>query len=137
MNMLNLSLIVCLILGAIGGCATRPTVEQFSNADYGAPMDEARARAIAKQAISSLLKDPQSARFTWGELRKGYVSNGWFYGGGFLYGYLLDVHVNARNSFGGYVGNRLYQFLFHDGKIVAALGETTLKGGRTYMNRLK
>jgi hypothetical protein len=33
-------------------------------------------------------------------------------------GWKIPVRVNAKNSFGAYVGNRVYLFIFRDNRIV-------------------
>lgn len=137
MKNLILSLFVCLGLVGVSGCAMTPTAEQLANADYGVPIPKEDAVAKAEQWVRGVLKDPDSARFEWNQFEKGWARNGLAYGGGYTFGYLLTGNVNARNSFGGYVGARKYQFIFRDGEIAAILGETVLSGGGTYIQRLK
>ncbi len=125
-KMLPLWLFACVLLG---GCVTGPSAEQLANADYGEPISEQEARAKAERWVRSILKDPESARFQWDRFGQGWVSNGLLNGGGYTYGYLLLGRVNARNSFGGYTGDRNYKFIFRDGEIVGAWGERPYSNG--------
>lgn len=34
------------------------------------------------------------------------------------FGYAVCANINARNSFGGYVGNRMSYFLIRDGRVI-------------------
>lgn len=135
MNTLIRSITVSLLLTLFVGCSTTPTAEQLAVADYGPPVNEAVARDIARKTILARLKDPDSAKFKWVNFKKGYDRKGLFGGGGIVYGYWLEVHVNARNSYGGYVGDRRNLFLFRGRQIVAAWVEVPLTGGGTYMQR--
>jgi len=65
-----------------------------------------------------VLKDPESARYRFGTPKKAYVNEGLAYGGGVAwYGWLVDVAVNAKNSFGGYTGAKPYVALFKNGRV--------------------
>ncbi|MCC7146095.1 MAG: hypothetical protein IT443_06585 [Phycisphaeraceae bacterium] len=136
MKLLPLTLIACLTFTVLGGCATGPTASQLANADYGTPITESAAKAKAEAWMRGILKDPESASFEWASFKQGWAAEGLFYGGGYLYGYLLDGWVNARNSFGGYTGRKRYVFMFHNGEIAAVWGETEGTSGG-FMSRLK
>lgn len=113
----------------LGGCAAGPTAEQLATADYGTPITEADAKAKAQVWMRGVLKDPMSAQYEWETFERGWVSKGLLYGGGYLYGYRLNGRVNARNSFGGYVGPRRYLFMLRDGDIAAVWGEQAYTNG--------
>lgn len=114
------ALFVVLMLAAVAGCAPMPTSEQISAADYGAPIEQDIAESMTRTMFGIYLKDPQSARYSFGRVYRGYVVTSAFEGRRLLAGYVLDVGVNAKNSFGGYVGEKPYKLLFHDGKLINA-----------------
>ena len=105
---------------ALAGCAAQPTAEQIAALNYGPPISQEWAEAQAKEAISSRLKDPYTAQFQFGQVYQGYVTGSAIEGHKLSPGYLLDVHVNARNSYGGYTGYKPYKFLFFNGKLVGS-----------------
>ena len=66
-----------------------------------------------KRHFENTLKDPESARYKFGKPIKAYANNGIVYGGNIAWwGYMVDVEVNAKNSFGGYVGFKPYMVFF-------------------------
>lgn len=95
---------------SLSGCASKPTPEQIQSADYGASVYQADAEKAVKSFFQVYLKDPDSARYSFGSVYRGYVVGSVFEGRKVEGGYLLEVAVNARNSFGGYVGARNYRF---------------------------
>lgn len=85
--------------------------------DYGSP-PQGYEEAI-KVHFEKVLKDPESARYRFGQPIKAYANEGLAYGGKVTWvGYLVDVQVNAKNSFGGYVGFKPYMVLFSGNRIV-------------------
>lgn len=111
--------IVCLA-GTMGACSYAPSAESAAAADYGSVMTEAQMRSGADAYLARALKDPDSRKVEWGGSGKAWAWGG-LIGGGRKYGYGLSANVNAKNSFGGYVGSRAYFFFFRDGKLAAAL----------------
>lgn len=133
------SLIASVAVVSLTACMTVPSDfngADLALADYGAPIDQPNAMTIAAQFMATHLKDPMSAQWQCSDVAQQYVSNGRLRGGGTLYGWGLQCSINAKNSFGGYVGARQHQFLFRDGRLVAVFGEERLSGGGTFMNRL-
>lgn len=106
--------------GLLQGCAPMPTQQEINSADYGYPISQDDAVNQAKGAFGLYLKDPESARYSFGSVYKGYFVGSAFEGRKLQAGYLLDVTVNAKNSYGGYVGAKPYKFLFRNGKIAGA-----------------
>lgn len=101
----------------VGACATPPSSYDIAMADYGAEPSD--FEAIVKQHMRGLLKDPDSAQFEFqGTPRKGGRTSMF---GGVKYGYAICVRINAKNSFGGYVGYRPNLFLIKDGRIIDSL----------------
>jgi hypothetical protein len=112
-----------LIVGALAvvllaGCASKPTPEQIQSANYGASVYQADAEKAVKSFFSIYLKDPSSAQYSFGNVYRGYMVGSVFEGRKLEAGYLLDVSVNAKNSYGGYVGAKPYKFLIRNDKLV-------------------
>lgn len=96
----------------LGGCAGLAPLPP--NPDFGPP-PVAYEESI-KAHMETMLKDPESARYRFGQPRKGYANRGMAYGGQVLFvGYVVPVQVNAKNSFGGYTGFKPYQALVYGG----------------------
>lgn len=116
-------LIALVILGGlvlIAGCAQKPTQQQIDSADYGYAITQYDAQKQVQDFFSMYLKDPSSAQYSFGDVYKGYYVGSAFEGRKLQPGYMLDVRVNAKNSFGGYVGAKPYRFLFRNAKMVSA-----------------
>jgi hypothetical protein len=85
---------------------------------------------IVTNYMATSLKDPFSAQYDWNDPHPGAMWTG--VNGGEQYGYVVVVGVNARNSFGGYTGEQLWQILIRDGQVRFAVepGRTrSLVGG--------
>lgn len=96
------------------GCATPPTQEELSSADYGQyPADYEN---IIKGYMRTILKDPDSARYQFLNTPK----TGWNGFGGKKFGYVVCAYINAKNSYGGYVGNRMSHFMIKNGRVIDA-----------------
>lgn len=108
---------------AIGGCAGAPSDADLRKADYGSPISQDAAERQAVAYLETKLKDPGSAEYKWSPVERGWARDPVITGGAVYYGYLLVGQVNARNSYGGYVGYRKYQFMFQNGKLRQAWGE--------------
>lgn len=80
---------------------------------------------IVKTAVAGMLKDPDSAKYTFPENPKFYSfsnSGAWFKGQyrvstSPLLGYAGLVFVNAKNSYGGYTGNQPWLYMITNGEI--------------------
>jgi len=111
-------LIVLFSLLLTVGCATQLpplTNQQAQSADYGLNMVNVQCWSRAEKLINNTLKDPQSAIYRHGSCKRGYLQ----LGNDYVFGYLLQGTVNAKNSFGGYAGATDYGFLFRNGEVVA------------------
>jgi hypothetical protein len=109
---------ICMV-AALAACAPMPVItqQQLDSADYGAPISQADATQLAKTWLNGYLKDPYSAVEEWQPVQKGIVTTSLLDGHKQLPGYMMDGTVNAKNSYGGYIGARAFRFLFRDGKI--------------------
>ncbi len=133
-----IAIFTALFVWTLAGCAGGPpTAEQIAAADYGSPISQADAQAKATSYLKTTLKDPSSAQIDWDKVDKGWMRDAAIQGGQLYYGYKLDANVNAKNSFGGYVGYRKYMFLFQNGNLAHVYGEDVLEGGTKYMAKLK
>jgi len=115
LNKLKLPFVILTIL-LLGGCAgafKRPD----PSADFGPPPQNYE-QAI-KDYFEVILKDPESARHRFGTPQKAYANEGLAYGGDVSwYGWLVDVDVNAKNSFGGYTGGKPYMVFFKGDRVI-------------------
>lgn len=103
---------------SLAGCASGPTPQDIANADYGTAVAKESAGAQLKSYFEGHLKDPYSAQYDFGIPEKGYMISSSFEGRQLYAGYIVTARVNAKNSYGGYVGMKTYQFLFQNGKLV-------------------
>lgn len=88
-----------------------PTIA--ANADYGEYPD--KYEEIVKDYFSSRLKDPYSAVYGIGKPYKAYLREAPARGGEpSAFGYIVEVGVNAKNSFGGYVGEQYYKLFIRN-----------------------
>lgn len=103
------------VLSTIGCAPKPPSTTAIASANYGVLPDDYQQQI--KKYMSSILKDPESARYTFEPPFKAYSQDGSLSStaGGVVYGYAAGVQVNAKNSYGGYTGNQLYVFMFSNG----------------------
>lgn len=97
------------------GCSIFPTDEEIRTADYGrVPGDY---QAIVQKYMDGYLRDGESARFKFLNPPVKFASPGFEK----KFGYMVCVDVNAKNSFGAYVGYHLSYFLINNDRVVEAL----------------
>lgn len=107
----------------LSGCATKPTPGEMASADYGSYPDA--YQTIIQNYMGHLLKDPYSARYEYlNQPKKGWAR-------GPIFGYVVCVNVNARNSYGGYTGAQPSYFMIHDDRIIS-----TTHGDGRYMDAI-
>lgn len=102
------------------GCASTPSPETLANAYFGSPPESDEfAQSTMAQYIEQSLKDPESAQYR--NFRS--EGKGWYGGGVYKrhFGWRYSVEVNAKNSFGGYVGFRQYLAVFQDNTLTYLL----------------
>lgn len=96
-----------------------PSARQIADAQIGAPPELIRANAVAMAILDTRLKDPQSAQITARSIERGWyraplephIRYAWDY----------TLMVNAKNSYGGYVGSQPWTFYFRDGNNCVAI----------------
>lgn len=106
---------------SLSACATikNPTAADVANADYGPPIARDDAVAQAKETMSVMLKDPESARWTCApEVHTVWYHEAFTKTTDTFYGWSLDCLINAKNSYGGYTGDRDYNFYYRNDKLV-------------------
>ena len=100
--------------------------------DYG-PSPPENHKAVEEKIILSLLKDPGSAQFQWGEVRRDIIPKAFASPTPKLI-WISSVYVNAKNSFGGYTGFKPYEFAWSAGKLYAiALPGKVHSGGTVFL----
>jgi hypothetical protein len=114
------------------GCSTPPpSPQELAAAEYGPYPAQYQAKIATY--LQTTLKDPESARIstpfapkkTFAGLNKP------------VYGWGTCMGVNAKNSFGGYTGTKIYFFLFRDGEIsVVERAEDANSFATEYVNNL-
>ena len=109
----------CLATLALGGCGSIKPVDPdvLASADYGDYPDD--YEVIIKKYFETSLKDPFSARYQFGKPFKAFLRNAPVMGGEpVFYGYMVYTNVNAKNSYGAYVGWEEYRLLIHNKSVV-------------------
>lgn len=102
----------------LAACASGPTQEQLSGANYGRDIPAAECVAVAERVIADRLKDPGSAQFRNSQCFKGYWNSVPLLGMDVKFGWIQKGEVNGKHSYGGYVGFRPYQVLIRDGAAI-------------------
>ena len=93
-----------------------PGVEVVEAAEFG-PQPRGFESALSV-AIKRQLKDPASARIRFAKAARAWGRS--VDREGTLFGWRVTAFVNAKNSYGGYVGEKPYSFMFRDGEMVSA-----------------
>jgi hypothetical protein len=100
-------------------CAAAPTDEQRANANYGTPMSQGDCETLIKSSIELTLKDPSSAQYRSISQCSRAIDHLIIVGGNaYVAAYRVDLQVNAKNSFGGYVGFTPYAAVMRNGEIL-------------------
>jgi len=113
---------VVVAAGLLTGCQVpkAQALQQAAAIGYGVePAKETYEPAI-RGFMKYTLKDPDSAQYDFHKPYSGFISKPPLAGGGIdKVGWFVPVNVNAKNSYGGYVGFTPYKFLFRDNKMIA------------------
>ena len=108
-----------------GGCASAPSEQQLATADYGAPPRD--YERVIHEYFDATLKDPASIQYKEvTEPRKDWVRDAPIAGYQMHYGWIVKATINAKNSYGGYVGFKTYSFLFRGEQIIETITPDTL-----------
>jgi len=111
------------------GCGKQPE----KNADFGTPPSEKVYKQEIKKYFDSTLKDPYSAKYRYFKPLRSFVPGR----EGYWQGWAVVVHVNAKNSYGGYAGKKLYIVTFKGNKIHSVYDDLSVFDSRSvYLPRL-
>ena len=111
-----------------------PSAEVLAAANFGpAPMEDSEAQVRATMA--RLLKDPESARYRFTPAEKGWLPRYLFdkqvpgqpFQLGNVFGWIVRFGVNAKNGFGGYGGETVYEAYFENGQLRGLLERSKYK----------
>lgn len=103
---------------ALAGCGAAYQVDpaQISAVRSGTEPNKSVIVAQAEARMRSGLKDPESAKFEW---PNGFIAGAHQPLGAMpIYGWITCGTVNARNSYGGYVGAQALLLVVQNGQIV-------------------
>lgn len=114
MKSLSALLILSAVFVLFAGCASAPTEEEITGADYGKPVSTATCIGIAKTFIADRMKDPGSAQFRSVQCGRGWSGNVPIAGVKAQFGYYFTGEVNAKNLYGAYVGFTPFQGVVRD-----------------------
>jgi hypothetical protein len=106
--------VVALSLALLAGCASLPNSQQAAAADYGAFPSE--YEQIVKSYYDNTLKDPGSAQYRSVTAPQKYWLGDRFTGA--QYGYLVCATLNAKNSYGAYIGFQTDALLIRNGVVI-------------------
>lgn len=124
----------------IGGCAGGPpTQEELAKADYGTPISQEDAQERALEFLKRVLKDPDSAKIDWSPVSPGWWREAPVHGGSLKFGYILNANINGKNSYGAYIGNKPYRFIFFNRTLTSVYAEQELGTGYSstpYMGKI-
>ena len=109
MSKKNILISISVLLLMIG-CAEAPSVDEIAVANYGPAPDGVQAMLAGKNQISKTLIDPYSAVIKCGVPVKGWLNSAFKN----YFGYMMGCTVNAKNRFGGYVGEKEVYFWIRD-----------------------
>ena len=105
-------IVFCLAVLVLAGCASAPTQSQFESADFGVQPIE--YEKTIKTYYESRLKDPFSAQYKFTHKPKKFYINDLKRN---IFGWKVCATINAKNSYGGYIGWKTEMFMFRGEKI--------------------
>jgi len=92
--------------------------------DCGREPTQSEIEAAVSQRMVEYLKDPGSAQYQVQEApRKGWMKVDPKIGADAEFGWDVTVLINAKNSYGGYIGFQKFRFLIRDGAVVRGIRE--------------
>ncbi|QXO52823.1 hypothetical protein [Morganella morganii] len=84
----------------LSACVANPAFIDVQSADYGEKPSSELYEKKVKAYQNDRLKDPMSAVYSFSEPKKGWCK----FKGEVHFGWIVDYTLNAKNSYGGYVG---------------------------------
>jgi hypothetical protein len=110
--------LLVVVLGGLIGCTTTMSSEQWESANYGDRLSQSEYVSYIDRSVRGVLIDPTSMRLSCGDARKGWAKK---LRGNPQFGWLVYCQVNAKNSLGGYTGNKHYVYLFNGEKLMVVI----------------
>jgi len=108
----------CASLSPVGSGFYKPTEEEKASADYG-PFPE-NYQELVKQYMQTQLKDPESARYRF-EMKPYKGNTSAKSKEKVVYCWKVATYINAKNSYGGYTGEKLDFFEVRNGRVIGYL----------------
>lgn len=130
--MKRIPLILLTFVVLYAGCATslkRPSPEAIAAARFDAL--PAEIETLVKAQYTNILKDPYSAVYRFGAPKRVYFQGP---NNSRLFGTAIPVHVNAKNSYGGYTGGELNYWAWSQGSLYN-LTNSVRFGGVVFLDR--
>lgn len=110
----------------LAGCVS-VSREEIASADFGPKPANYEERV--KAYMGAVLKDPMSAVYDFRPtLRRAVAKGGLMDNFAKYYGWVFEVSINAKNSFGGYTGAKTYYFMVTSDGRISDISDR-LKGG--------
>lgn len=130
------ALLVVLVLACVTGCGVtyRNAAEEFIRTQPESAWGSAPPpghKEIEKEWAKSRLKDPMSAQFKDGENQRVTIAAS-LTDPTVVPVWLSTIFVNAKNSYGGYTGFKIYNFYYSNGELYAVENE---ENGRSYLRK--
>jgi hypothetical protein len=97
-------------------CIAEPDAAEAAAFDYGQMPSETYKDQITDY-FNQTLKDPYSAHIKMNKPRRAWYQTPPIWGSRTYFGWVVAVKVNAKNSYGAYIGDEPYIFVFHGDKI--------------------
>ena len=110
---MNVALFIT-VMAFLVGCAGLPTPEEIASADHGSYPNN--YEDIVKSYFARILKDPYSVRYESISTPQRYWLANRLEGA--TYGYLVCVTLNAKNSYGAYIGYETDALIIRNGVVV-------------------
>lgn len=100
---------------AIAGCSSAPVdPASVAGENYGPYPDD--YQETVKAYFQEHLKDPYTAQYRFKAPYKGYLRDAPVSGGKpIVFGYVVECGVNGKNSYGAYIGEKVYTLFLRNG----------------------
>lgn len=118
--MIARTLTALLLVLALQGCVSQPTVAEIDSADYGAKPEN--HQAIIQAHLRRVMRDPDSTKveFVGGPTRT-YSSSP---ATKRQFGWGVCANINGKNAYGGYTGFTEYFFLIRNDRLIEMTGSS-------------
>lgn len=111
-------LIAVTVSFCLSACSTTVPRENTRRANYGPQLSGPEAIEKTRRHFEQVLIDPDSLKLNCSQdVRKGWARENMFDEP--IYGYLVRCYANAKNTFGGYTGNKDYAIIVNGSRVFA------------------